>query len=95
VDVAKSLINFGIDALAFRDILLRSFPDRTWWKVLFRLLPPTDIKCEFNPVAQILFVENAADVTLYRPQTEMELCSNLFVREPARHGFGDAPLRVR
>jgi hypothetical protein len=38
-----------------------------------------DVERKLDAVAQTLFVEDAADVTLHRPQTEVELGGDLFV----------------
>ena len=45
--------------------------------ILLPVLP--DVERQLDAVAQILFVEDAADVPLHRPQTEVEFGGDLFV----------------
>ena len=38
-----------------------------------------DVKRELDPIAQVLFVENAADMSLDGSEAEIEFCCDLFV----------------
>lgn len=78
--VAGLVIYFSIAAFVLRGTLLEECIHhllRMISSIVLLVLP--DVERKLDAVAQILLIEDAADVTLHRPQTEVEFGGDLFV----------------
>ena len=81
VDLTGLVTYFGIAALFLRGTSLQDrIHDQLRMRGSIGLLVLPDVERKLDAVAQTLFIENAADVTLHRSQTEVKLGGDLFVR---------------